>query len=108
MEILKTKDLIIAEKLVKKVVNMYRAVDHPLRLTILVFIQQHQPIAVTTIYKALSLVQADCSLHLGILRRAAIVAVTQRGRSVLYSINYENLVKLADLSPVFLEKKHPG
>ena len=68
--------------------GIIRAVNHPLREKILVFIKEsNNRTAVTPIFKRLRIEQSVASQHLGILRRAGIVTASHEGQEKYYSVS---------------------
>ena len=89
----------------KKAALVYRAVNHRLRQKILAQIHQQEKIKVTDIYVRLRLEQSVTSQHLAILRRAGIVTTERSGKMVFYSIQYERLQLLQELSATLARSK---
>lgn len=77
----------------KIAVAVLRALAHPLRITLLNFVREHQPINVNEIFRRLEMDQAVVSQHLKILRDAKLVITTRRGKFIFYSVNIERLTR---------------
>lgn len=88
----KTKVTIDNEKL-QVSSDILRALAHPLRLKILVFIDKYQNINVNKIYNTLKIEQSITSQHLKILRNSGVVITEKEGKFVHYHINYEVVEK---------------
>ena len=73
--------------------ELMRALAHPLRLKILSFIDKHEQIHVNKIYHSLKLEQSITSQHLKTLKMAGVVSCEKDGKYMIYSINYDVLVK---------------
>ena len=71
--------------------GLLRAIAHPLRLTILEFIDQKGVINVNKIYNTLRLEQSITSQHLRILRNAELVNTRREGKFIYYSLNYDKI-----------------
>lgn len=69
--------------------EVMRALAHPLRLTIIDFIDKNKVINVNKIYNTLKLEQSITSQHLKILREAGLVLTRREGKFIFYSLNYE-------------------
>ena len=78
----------------KKVVNVLRAINHPLRKKMLHLLHEKQPINVTDIYVNLRIEQSVASQHLKILKQAKLVKAERKGTMILYKPNYDILLKL--------------
>ena len=99
----KTKVLIDVAKL-QYAVELTRALAHPLRMTILEFIDRNEAINVNSIYRSLQLEQSITSHHLRILRQANVVSARKEGKLMIYSINYEIVSKAVSAVNNFLGK----
>lgn len=84
------KQLIDEEKL-EISSEILRALAHPLRMRILLFIDKHGSINVNKIYNTLQLEQSITSQHLRILRSAGIVTTERSGKYVIYRVAYNKL-----------------
>lgn len=71
--------------------EILRALAHPLRISILQFIDQFETINVNKIYNTLKLEQSITSQHLKILRNADIVQTTRDGKFIHYKLNYKKI-----------------
>jgi DNA-binding transcriptional ArsR family regulator len=82
----------------KKAALILRAINHKLRMQILKLIHTHGKLTVTEIYVKLRLEQSVASQHLAILRRAGMVDTVRDGKFIYYSVNYERLTEIQQLS----------
>lgn len=71
--------------------ELLRAIAHPLRMSILAFIDKNKSINVNKIYNTLKLEQSITSQHLRILRNVDLVKAERDGKFIHYSINYEKI-----------------
>ena len=72
--------------ILKKAKDKIRALDHPLRQTILNLIVKNKNILnVTDIYVKLKLEQSVASQHLATLRRARFVNTKREGKQIFYN-----------------------
>ena len=71
--------------------EMLRALTHPLRLSLIQFIDNERETNVNRIYKTLRLEQSITSQHLKILRQADLVKSRRDGKYVIYSLNYQKI-----------------
>lgn len=85
--------------------EILRAVAHPLRMSILAFIDKHGQINVNKIYNTLQIEQSITSQHLRVLRLAGLVTTERDGKFVLYSIDYEKLSSTVDAVRAFLDSE---
>ena len=91
-------ELNINETELKKSVLIYRAVNNKLRQQILKLLHQNQKLTVTEIYQRMLLVQSEASQHLAILRKAGLVCTERDKKNVYYSVNYDRLDQIHQLS----------
>jgi len=71
--------------------ELLRAIAHPLRMSILAFIDKNKTINVNKIYNTLKLEQSITSQHLRILRNVDLVRAERDGKFIHYSVNYEKI-----------------
>lgn len=71
--------------------KVFRAINHPLRLSILQLIEENKSLNVTRIYIKLRIEQSVASQHLAILRDAQILNHSRDGKEIHYSINHERI-----------------
>lgn len=81
----------------RKAHYLLRALDHKIRIDIILFIHEKKICTVTDIFVAFRLVQAVASQHLAILRRAGMVSTKRQGKNIFYSLNYNRLKHLLAL-----------
>ncbi len=79
-----------------------RAITHPLRLSILAFIDKNEMVNVNQIYNTLKLEQSITSQHLRILRKANLVNTEREGKFVKYSVNYTKISQLKEKIDLYL------
>jgi len=80
MEQLEMEDLKLATKI-------FRALNHPLRLSIVRLIEEHGRLSVTQIYFKLRIEQSVASQHLAILRECDVLNSHRDGKNIYYAIN---------------------
>lgn len=83
---------------------LLRAIAHPLRLSILSFIDKKKIINVNKIYNTLGLEQSITSQHLRILRNAELVDTKREGKFIYYSLNYDKIEQVNEAIIDFTEK----
>lgn len=71
--------------------ELLRAISHPLRLSIIEFIDNSGVINVNKIYNTLKLEQSITSQHLRILRNADVVETRREGKYIYYSLNHDKI-----------------
>lgn len=74
--------------------KLYRAINHPLRRTILWLIDSKDRMDVTTLYTTLKIEQSVASQHLKILRDAGFVITTRESKRIYYSVSDAAIEKL--------------
>ena len=83
-------------KQLKAGVKILRAVNHPLRLSIVKLVEENTKLSVTQIYFKLRIDQSVASQHLAILRESNILVYTRSGKNVYYSVNEEKIKTISD------------
>jgi ArsR family transcriptional regulator len=91
--------------LAKKGLTRIKALAHPLRLSIIAFIDKHNEINVNKIYRSLKLEQSITSQHLKILRTAELVKYRRDGKRIYYSVNYGAVKRLMNIVKKFEDRK---
>ena len=74
-------------KKVKSTAMTMRAINHPLRQTMIRLIDEQKRLTVTEIYEKLKLEQSVASQHLAILRKTGFVKTEREGKFIYYSVN---------------------
>jgi ArsR family transcriptional regulator len=97
--------LILNYPMVKKGWERIRALAHPLRLSIIAFIDKNGEINVNKIYRSLKLEQSITSQHLKILRAADLVKYRREGKKIYYCVNYPSVKQLNTIVKKFAKKK---
>jgi DNA-binding transcriptional ArsR family regulator len=98
-----TTDLSIKNLDIQKGALTLRALNHKLRQQILKLISQKKTITVTEIYVKLRLEQSVAFQHLAILRKAGFVLTTRNGKFIFYSVNYDRVAQVQELSQSVLK-----
>ena len=71
--------------------EMLKAIAHPMRITIVSFLDGNQKLTVTEIYEKLGIEQSATSHHLGILKSKGVLASTRDGKNTYYFLKHEGL-----------------
>lgn len=99
----KTKaDLEIDVQDIRKAALLIRALNHPVRQSILKTMARHKRIAVTVLCRKLKRPQADISMHLAVLRRMHLVSVRPEGKHRFYGVNRDHLQQLSHAIEKFI------
>ncbi len=79
----------------RKAVLVLRAVNHKLRQSIVILLEENKRMTVTEIYVKLRLEQSVASQHLAILRRAGVVNTERQGKFIYYSLNHDRIAEIS-------------
>lgn len=71
--------------------EMLKAIAHPMRITIVSFLEGNQKHTVTEIYERLGIEQSATSHHLGILKSRGVLASTRDGKNTYYFLKHKGL-----------------
>lgn len=71
--------------------EMLKAIAHPMRITIVSFLEGSKKLTVTEIYERLGIEQSATSHHLGILKSKGVLASTRDGKNTYYYLKHEGL-----------------
>lgn len=86
-------------ELVRKTRSLCRAIDHPIRMKMLVFLNVKGSACVTEIQHEVGLVQSETSQHLRVLREAGLVIAARdqlNGKLIQYSVDTKNVSHIVD------------
>jgi DNA-binding transcriptional ArsR family regulator len=70
---------------------MLKAIAHPVRITIVGYLEDGEKRTVTEIHKQLGIEQSTASHHLGILKDKGVLASKRDGKNTWYFLKYQNL-----------------
>ena len=75
----------------EKAANMLKAIAHPVRISIVQYLEDGKKRTVTEIYKKLGIEQATASHHLVILRDRGVLSSKREGKNTWYFLKHPNL-----------------
>jgi ArsR family transcriptional regulator, virulence genes transcriptional regulator len=75
----------------EKAANMLKAIAHPVRISIVGYLEDGKKRTVTEIHNQLGIEQSTTSHHLGILKDKGVLASKREGKNTLYFLKHENL-----------------
>ena len=79
-----------------KAANMLKAIAHPMRISIINYLDEGKKLTVTEIHQLLGIEQSTTSHHLGILRDKGILNSYRDGKNTFYSLRNDNLSNIVD------------
>lgn len=100
---MKKKELHIDVIGIKKAAFLVRAVNHPVRQSMLRVMSREGMVTVTTLCRELNLLQPVASSHLAVLRRASVVITRREGHHIFYSVNHDRMERLNEELYQFLK-----
>lgn len=95
----------IDETKLTSAMDVLKAIAHPVRLSMVNFINDNDEVNVNRIYSELKLEQSITSQHLRVLRETGIVNTKREGKYIHYSVNTSKLATIGTLVNDFFEKK---
>jgi ArsR family transcriptional regulator, virulence genes transcriptional regulator len=75
----------------ERAANMLKAIAHPVRISILGYLEDGQKRTVTEIHNHLGIEQSTTSHHLGILKDRGVLSSKREGKNTWYFLKHENL-----------------
>jgi DNA-binding transcriptional ArsR family regulator len=75
----------------EKAANMLKAIAHPVRISIVQYLEDGEKRTVTEIYKKIGIEQATASHHLVILKDRGVLSSKREGKNTWYFLKYQNL-----------------
>jgi DNA-binding transcriptional ArsR family regulator len=101
---LEEKELVLQTDAFKKAIIVYRAINNKYRQQILQLLDKERSLTVTQIYVKLRMEQSIVSLHLSLLRKARLVHTKRDGKFIYYSVNYERIKQLQQMSELLVKR----
>jgi DNA-binding transcriptional ArsR family regulator len=80
----------------EKASSMLRAIAHPVRISIIGYLEKSRNKTVTEIHKNIGIEQSTASHHLGILKDKGVLGSRREGKNTYYFLKHENLLTLLD------------
>ncbi|HHJ10309.1 MAG TPA: transcriptional regulator [Bacteroidetes bacterium] len=90
-----TKNRFSSEQL-DRAANILKAIAHPMRISILNYLEEKGSLTVTEIHKLLGIEQSTTSHHLSILKDKGILGSKRDGKNTYYFLKYENINQILD------------
>lgn len=94
---MKGKDLLIDTDIIRKSVEVLRAINNNFRQELIKLLHKHKKCNVTFLYTTLKWEQVVVSQHLRILREADFIIAERDGREIYYSLNFERFAYIDKL-----------
>ena len=95
-KIFKMKFSDLSPEQLDKAANMLKAIAHPMRISIINYLDEGKKLTVTEIHQLLGIEQSTTSHHLGILRDKGILNSYRDGKNTFYSLRNDNLSNIVD------------
>ncbi len=76
--------------------NILKALAHPIRISILDYLDEGKKLNVKEIHELLGIEQSTTSHHLGILKDKGVLSSKREGKNTYYYIKDENLSKIIE------------
>lgn len=83
---------------------MLKALAHPVRITIVNYLEDGKKLNVTEIHNLLRIEQSTTSHHLGILKDKGVLVSIRDGKNTFYSLKHENLKHLVNCITACISK----
>ncbi|MCE1198479.1 MAG: metalloregulator ArsR/SmtB family transcription factor [Marinilabiliales bacterium] len=71
--------------------EMLKAIAHPMRISIVSYLEGDKKLTVTEIYERLGIEQSATSHHLGILKSKGVLASSREGKNTYYFLKHSGL-----------------
>jgi DNA-binding transcriptional ArsR family regulator len=81
----------ISPEILQKAANMLKAIAHPIRISIVTYLDDGKKRTVTEIHKHLGIEQSTASHHLVILKDRGVLSSQREGKNTWYFLRHENL-----------------
>lgn len=91
---MKIEDLTVEQ--LEQAASMLKAIAHPVRISILNYLDGGKKLTVTEIHQLLNIEQSTTSHHLGILKDKGVLASKREGKNTYYFLKHPNLGKIIE------------
>lgn len=78
----------------EKAAGLLKAIAHPIRISIVGFLEDGKKHTVTEIHKQLGIEQSTASHHLAILKDRGVLSSKREGKNTWYFLRHQNLGKI--------------
>lgn len=78
-------------EILSKAANMLKAIAHPIRISIIGYLEDGKKHTVTEIHKKIGIEQSTASHHLVILKDRDVLSSKREGKNTLYFLKHPNL-----------------
>jgi DNA-binding transcriptional ArsR family regulator len=75
----------------ERAANMLKAIAHPVRISIIGYLEDGKKRTVSEIHRQLGIEQSTASHHLGILKDKDVLSSKREGKNTWYFLKHENL-----------------
>jgi predicted transcriptional regulator len=89
---------------IKFAAKKLNVVTHPARIQIIELLLENEKLNVSQIYQKLNFIQAETSLHLGLLKDYGILNKVRQGKMSIYSVNKDTLQDILKIAEDFYKK----
>ena len=76
--------------------SMLKAIAHPMRISILSYLEEGTKLSVTEIHKKIGIEQSATSHHLGILKDKGVLASKREGKNTYYYLKHISLKNIIE------------
>lgn len=80
----------------EKASGMLKAIAHPVRISILNYLEDGKKLTVTELHELLQIEQSTTSHHLGILKDKGVLASKRDGKNTYYYLKHINLTNIIE------------
>ena len=81
----------------KHIADVFKSIGHPIRLSLILLIYEHQMLSVTQMQELLNISQPVISLHLGILKSKDIINSNKKGKHNFYYIKKKSIPQVVQI-----------
>ncbi len=81
---------------IEQAANMLKAIAHPIRISIINYLEDGKKLTVTEIRELLNIEQSTTSHHLGILKDKGVLVSKREGKNTFYCLRNVNLSSIVE------------
>jgi DNA-binding transcriptional ArsR family regulator len=80
----------------ERAASMLKAIAHPVRISVLNFLDDGKKLTVTELHELLEIEQSTTSHHLGILKDKGVLGSVREGKNTYYFLKHDRLSNIVD------------
>jgi ArsR family transcriptional regulator len=85
--------------------SILKSMAHPIRMSILLLLDQHQELTVSALIKKLNIRQTAMSQHLQKMKLYGLLGAKRKGKFIFYYLKDKKLVEIIEIAQGMMERR---